>query len=478
MDETTERSYSRRDVLKKAGLGLAATATASALAGAAAPLGASAKGAPALVRGAKATLLVTGQLDQGTKQLTAMFEKMHPDITLKYVNVQAPDWDQYFTKVLTMVAAGQAPDVVFVATEGVQQFAAHGLGSPLDAYVKRDKAQMAEFFADVHPTLVEAMLYKGSLYELPTDFNAANMYYDPLLFSQAGFGRPSDTWTKDDFYKIAKAITKKKGSQTTTFGYGWVVRLWGSWTPWMDVAGGDVLEFGRAPGGEWLWNTFYKDDPQAHGRGGGIQWGAPTANTASNIEALQFMMQLTAEGIAPVPSVKGGDALQGFFASKKLGMTPGGGFWAGGLHNAGLPAQQFDVQFFPRWRSQRTHFGTAGRLLMKSSQYKDAAWEYIKFMASKQAMTIGLNGNFSTPTRRSFMTAARYAKTGPQHWQVFYATLDRSGTRAMPAPTYFNAMSNVFDKYTTLAIGGSATAKQALDGMQQELEPLHASRIK
>jgi hypothetical protein len=61
------------------------------------------------------------------------------------------------------------------------------------------------------------------------------------------------------FYKIAKAVTKKDShGRTTTFGYGWVVRLWGSWTPWIDAAGGDLLEFSRSPGGSWLWDTFYR----------------------------------------------------------------------------------------------------------------------------------------------------------------------------------------------------------------------------
>lgn len=478
MGEITTQTYSRREVLKNAGLGLAATVSAGTLAASSAPLGVSARGVPARERRQKATLRVVGQLDANTKKLTAMFEHLHPEITLDYINVQAPDWDSLFTKLLTMVAAGQAPDVITVATEGVQQFAAHNLVVPLDDYVKRDKAELAEFFADVHPTLVEAMMYKGSLYELPTDFNAVDMYYNPTLFAQAGFGRPSDTWTKDDFYKIAKAITKKKGSLTTTFGYGWVVRLWGSWTPWIHVNGGDLLEFGRAPGGSWLWDTFYKNDPQAKGRGGGLHWGPPTANLPSNVEALQFMLDLINEGISPVPTVNGGNALQGFFASKQLGMTPAGGFWAGGLHAAGLKANQFDVQFWPKWKTQRTHFGTAGKMIMRSSQNKDAAWEYCKFYASKPAMTIELDGNGTTPTRRSMMTAARYAPTGPSHWQVFYATLDRAGTRAMPAPTYYNAMSNVLDKYTTLACGGTATAKQALDGMQQELESLYISSIK
>jgi hypothetical protein len=76
------------------------------------------------------------------------------------------------------------------------------------------------------------------------------------------------------------------------------------------------------------------------------------------------------------------------------------------------------------------------------------------------------------------MTTARYAPTGPKHWPVFYETLDKDGTRAMPAPTYYTALANVLDKYTTLAAGGSSTAKQALDGMQQELEVLYASSIK
>ncbi len=471
MGNETQDECTRRSFLFKTGIGVAGAVAASTVA---ADITRAATRPRAVAHSSPATITVVGQLDANTKLLTSMFEKQHPDIKLNYVNVQAPDWDQLFIKILTMVAAGSAPDVITVATEGVQEFAAKGLGIPLDDYVKRDKAEMAEFFADVHPTLVEAMMYKGSLYLLPTDFNAVDMYYDPVLFKAAGFGRPADNWTKDDFYKIAKAITKQSGNQTNVFGYGWVVRLWGSWTPWIHVAGGDLLEFGRASGGSWLWDTFYKGNAQAQGRGGGLQWGAPTANSAQCLEALQFMLELVKEGITPIPNVNGGGALQGFFASKKLGMTPAGGFWAGGLHSAGMAGNLYDVQYFPAWNGQRTHFGTAGKMILKSSSNKDAAWEYCKFFASKAAMEIELAGNNSTPTRKSMMTAQRYAPTGPAHWPVFYATLDRSGTRAMPAPTYYNAEANILDKYTTLAIGGSSSPKDALDGMQRELEHQYA----
>ena len=423
-------------------------------------------------------IVINGTLSPSNSKQATIFEKMYPGTKVEFLPVQAADWDGFFVKILTMIAAGTTPDMAYIATEGVQQFAAKGLSYPLDSYVQRDKAALMEYFADVHPTLVEAMLYDGSIYQLPNEFNAVDMYYNPTLLREAGFSAPPASWTKDDFYKIAKALTKKKGNQTSVFGYGWVVRLWGSWTPWIDVAGGDLLEFGRAPGGSWLWDTFYKNDPRAAGRAGGPRWGQPTANSTACIEALEFVTELTKEGIAPAASVNGGGALQGLFASGKLGMTPGGGFWAGGLHNAGMTRNQFDVQYWPTWNSGRTHFGVGGYNIMRASAFKDLAWEFIKFSTTLDYLTLLLNGNNTTPARKSMVTAARYAPTGPNHWDVFYSTLDRSGTRSMPAPSYYNQEANVLDKYTTLAVSGNSSAKQALDGMQQELEVLYATNPK
>ncbi len=478
MIENKGSSFSRRDFLRKTGVGLAATAAGAT--GVTSAIGSVSAAAPQVMNRATTTLRIAlnGTLSTSNTAQATAFEKLYPGTKVQFIPVQATDWDVFFVKVLTMIAGGQPPDLAYVATEGVQEFAAKGLSYPLDDYVKKDKSSLMEYFADVHPTLVEAMMYNGSLYQLPFEFNAVDMYYNPALFAAAGFSRPANNWTKDDFYKIAKAITKKKGNQTTTYGYGWVVRLWGSWTPWLDVAGGDLLSLSHAPGGSWLWNTFYKDDPRAAGRAGGLRWGAPTANSAPNVEALQFLTELTKEGIAPVATVNGGGAMQGLFSTGKLGMTPGGGFWAGGLHAAGMKPNQYDVQFWPTWKTARTHFGTGGYNIMRSSAYKDLAWEFIKFTSSKEQMSMQLQGNFSTPARKSMMTAARYAPTGPAHWQVFYETLDRAGTRSMPAPTYYNQEANLLDKYTTSAIAGNMSPKQALDGMQSQLESLYATNPK
>jgi len=314
---------------------------------------------------------------------------------------------------------------------------------------------------------VEAMMYQGHLYELPTDFNAGNMFYNTSLFTSAGVQRPADDWTRDDFYNIAKKISAKGGGAV---GWDWVVRLWGSWTSWMYANGGNLLTEGKWDGGDWLWSTFYPNDPAAAGRKGGWQWGDPTANSAATVEALEFMIQLQKEGLSPQPDVGGGGTLQGLFASNKVGMAIGGGFWAGGLHNAGMRSDTFDVQFFPKWQTQRHLFGTAGYGIFKSSKNKDLAWEFLKTLVQPATMDLLMPGNSTTPTRKSMMTAEKYASTGPKNWQVFYDTLTKfDNTAPIPAPPYYNAMAIALNKRSTQAMS-TGNAKAALDGLQSDLE--------
>jgi ABC-type glycerol-3-phosphate transport system substrate-binding protein len=408
-----------------------------------------------------------------------LFKSAHTDINVEYFNVTGIDHEEVASKILSMVAAGQQLDLGYSATEAAQLYAGQGLSQALDDYVLAAEADLAEYFADVHPSLVEAFMYEGSLYQLPFDFNAANMYYNTKLFAEAGFEHPASDWTRDQFLEIAKAITKKDASgQTETFGYAWTNRLWGSWMPWIFVAGGNLLTEERAPGGEWLWEKFYQDDPAAVGRGGGWRWTAPQANHPANVAALEFVAMMTQEGIAPAIELGGGQTLQGFFTGGKLGMTPAGGFWSGGLHNAGMPMGDFDVQLFPKWENQRHQFGTGANFMFAASEFKDVAWEYVKFRISKEAMAA--HGVFNpvtrtTPSRRSMANAERYSVTGPAHWEVFYDTLDKHpDTAPIPAPPISNPMTTLFTAYTARAMTFELSPQEALDGMQKELEDLFA----
>ncbi len=474
-----QRTVSRRQFLRIAGVG----AFTVALAACASP---SAPSAPAEEAGeggaapsqAKVLLRIQAN-EQEEAPVVDLFKETHTDIDVEFFNITGIDHEEVASKILSMVAAGQTLDLGYAATEATQLYAGQGLSLPLDEYVQASEAEFQEYFSDVHPALVEAFMYEGSLYQLPRDFNAANMYYNTQLFAEAGYEHPAADWTKEDFYEIASATTKRDASgQTETFGYAWTNRLWGSWMPWIFVNGGNILVEERAPGGEWLWDTFYADDPAAEGRGGGWRWPAPKANDPANVEALEFVMQLTQEGIAPAIELGGGETLQGFFTSNKLAMTPAGGFWSGGLFNTGMEPGTFDVQLFPKWKNQRHQFGTGANFIFTESEHKDLAWEYAKFYVSKPAMEahgIFTPYTLTTPSRRSMNTAERYAETGPEHWQVFYDTLDKHpDTAPIPAPPISNPMTTIFTTYTARAMTGELDAQAALDGMQQELEELYA----
>ena len=459
-------SFSRRTLLK-AGAGSLTLAAlgSSAACGSGSGSGSSSK---------TLKMLYFGEQSAATElqnRLQPEIAKLDSTVTFQIAAINGTDWNDFLAKVLTQIAAGTPPDIISVATEGLQLMAEKELAVPLDDYVTKDMANLKSYFSDIHPALIESMMYKGHLWELPDSFNAGNMFYSTDVFHAAGVEAPSRDWTIDDFENAATKIANTKGIDA----YGWVVRLWGSWTSFMYANNANLLEEGKFDGGDWLWNSAYAGDAAAQGRKGGYQWGAPTANSAGTVEALDYLIQLTKRGLSSSPDVGGGGTLQGRFATGKIGMSIGGGFWAGGLINAGMKKGSFDVTMFPKWKSQRHLFGAGGYAIFKSSQKKDLAWEVLKLLTQPSSFDLVFPGNVTTPGRKSLMTAERYATTGPKDWKVFYDTLtEHPDTAPIPAPPYYNAMATALNQSTTEAVS-SGNAKAALDGLQADLEKAAAA---
>jgi multiple sugar transport system substrate-binding protein len=414
-------------------------------------------------------ILGTAQDAASRQELVRAFTAQHPDIPVRIQAIQGADWSNFFAKVLTLVAAGTPPDVCVVATEGAQLFADR-LAYPLDEFVRRDQAAMQNYFDDVHPSLIEAFMYQGSLYQLPMDFNAANMYYNTGAWRRAGLERPPDDWTKDDFLD---ALRKLRRSATGTFRpFFWTNRLFGGVVPWLYVNDTSFLKESKATGGQWFWKQFYPNDPTSAQRSGGYQWLEPNAEDPRVAESFEYLRAMVAEGLASSPAQGGGNELVARFASGAIGATPAGGYWVQGLNEGGMKPDGFDVSFFPRWRSQRHQFGAAGYTIMRTSQRKDEAWEWIKFCSGKDAMQLAMPTPSTTPTRRSMVDEALYAGKGPRHWQVFYDTLDKFPTSGpIPAPPQQAAVETALIKNVLGALTGSARGvPAALGTMQRDLE--------
>jgi ABC-type glycerol-3-phosphate transport system substrate-binding protein len=138
----------------------------------------------------------------------------------------------------------------------------------------------------------------------------------------------------------------------------------------------------------------------------------------------------------------------------------------------------FDVQFWPKWASQRHQLGVGAAWILNGTAHENEAWEFVKFTTAREIMElVGFYGQLTrtTPVRRSMNNEERYSKSGPPNWHVFYDTLDkRPDTGPIPAPVFSIEMTNIYTRYTALATSGEQTPQQALDGMQAELEALYA----
>lgn len=457
-----------------------AATTPAASSGGATPAAAGSPAAPA--KGGKSLRVAVNATQQRAQQLTDFGKTFQEKngVAVEWAPFQAPDWDQFFVKLLTEMAGGKGTDLVNVATEGLQIFSGKDLALKLDDYARSDKGAIQEYFSDVAPSLVESMMYEGSLYSLPVNFNAANMFLNVEALQKAGVSLPADDWTVNDFHEIARKVIAKKDAtgQPETFGYAWTNRHWGGFIPWVFVNGSNLLTEERAPGGEWLWSTFYANDPAAKGRGGGWRWNQSKANDPANVEALQLLVDMTKEKTALDPATGGGAAQQNNFMAGKVAMTPAGAFWCAALKNGGMKEGSFDVRLFPKWKTQRHQYGAGGVIGMKASAAKDDIWAFMKFWASKDVMAQVLGSPLSsTSPRRSLMTEDRMA--GVKNWKVFYDTLDKlPDTAPIPAPPESNQLAAILTKHVDLAITGEKSAKEALDMMHTELTKLLAQRGK
>src|SRR6185437_14327075 len=136
---------SRRDLLRLGGLGLAGLALAgvgTGLAGCAPTTPGS--GGSGSTTGTLNMLYFGDQKAATTLQnsLQPQVKKIDKDLSIKVTAINGTDWNDFLAKVLTLIAAGQAPDLVSVATEGLQLMASKKLIMPLDPYVTKDMATL------------------------------------------------------------------------------------------------------------------------------------------------------------------------------------------------------------------------------------------------------------------------------------------------------------------------------------------------
>lgn len=379
----------------------------------------------------------------GWEKIFAEFEAEHPDITINLLPVEGVNWGEYLEGTATLIAGGERPDVMWVATEGVRLLVDLELALPLNDFIAEDEEELAEFFADVEPVMVDAFNVDGNQYMLPYSWNGMVVYYNTTRLEEAGLEPPSPDWTRDDFLEYAQALTVDEDDDGAPEKYGWAWPNDGLFTsaiPWIFANGGDIL------------TEDYCD----------TQLDSPEV-----IEALQFMYDLIYEyRVAPDPL--GYNDIFNLFQTGDIAMFGAGRWPLANIIPAGFT--DFDIQFWPGNPERLTEFGIDGFPILATTQNPEAAWELVKFLTRAEVQE-GLVGSEESPVtnipaRRS--VAERLSEFPPANAIAFYDSL-AGGAKLVPAPARFNEMENIFLRYTGLIFADEMTVEEAMQAATEEL---------
>jgi len=355
------------------------------------------------------------------RHVADMVTAKYPDIKIE---LQTSSWPDYWTKLPTLAASNQLPDIVSLQSLRTPGFAS--LLAPLDDLVKRDNFDVGAF----DKSIIGGLSSDGHLLALPYDFGPLMVYYNADMLKKDGVDAPKAGWTMDDFKAAAKKLTH---DSQYGFGVGGVDQV----TTWALSSGANYLKDG---------NLDLTNDKMA--------------------AAFQSYVDLVAKDkVAPLQAASGGaqlgDMARGSYAAGNIAMVIDGPWQLINLKNS----VKFTIGLAPVPAgaggsisvTAGSGFGISG-----TSQHQDDAWKAIQVLTGPEAE------QYLASEGRAF--AARTAQQ--QYWYKAAATgvdnaqpaLEAALKTAQPEVTTanWNTVNNLFEQYEPLALSGKQTGADVL----------------
>jgi multiple sugar transport system substrate-binding protein len=158
------------------------------------------------------------------------FSKLHPDIK---VTITVSDWDTYWDKLQTQLAAGTPPDVFAMDAPLYPDYQSRGVLLNLQNYIDRDSYKLDDYY----PASLQCYKLPDGYYGLPRDIQPSVLYYNKDMFDAAGVPYPDDTWTWDTMIEQGKKLTKE--NQFALWADLWDMELYWASAIWQNQ--GEIL---------------------------------------------------------------------------------------------------------------------------------------------------------------------------------------------------------------------------------------------
>lgn len=308
------------------------------------------------------------------KELVNDFEDIHKDIK---VEVIAVPFDEYDSKLQTMISGGTPPDVAtHLGWSGFMEYYNKGVLTELDKYMS-----LYNFDAEsigIPNEMMDIWKVDNKQYGIPINAYISLMLYNKDMFDEVGLPYPPTdykdlSWTWDKMIDYAKQLTIESDDiSKVRYGLMW------DWS-----AGGreqDPTYFGHNVFPEDTWTNGFASENYF--------------NEPNIVDSLQRLADLTwKDKVAPPHAFTQGIAGGNPFLSGKVGMQVGGGWILSGVNDvefnvgvaaipvAGNPNVRNVLWIDPFW-------------IIKGTDHPDAAFEWIMYLAQQeiQEQIIALSG--------------------------------------------------------------------------------------
>lgn len=286
--------------------------------------------------------------------IQAMIDDFNAQSEIANVKLEFRPGDQYWDKIQTEYAGGQAPDITMNQMDWVIPGAARGMFVDLKPLYERDNVDLSDLWYDMDLEWAwEGGMYGGLLYA-----GGQMLYYNKSLLAAAGEAAPAADWTYDDLLASAQRLTDEASGQ-----YGVTLSnpnppYWGC--SFIHGFGGAVL---NETSDECLLNS---DECRA---------------------ALQWLVDLTfTHKVAPIMIQEQG--MENPFLTGKVAY-----YFGGSWEEASIRTTDFEWDFLPMPAQATTgirsvQMGSNAWSILSTSSNVDAAWEVIKFISGPEGATL------------------------------------------------------------------------------------------
>ncbi|MGW5272065.1 extracellular solute-binding protein [Streptomyces sp. NPDC004044] len=223
-----------------------------------------------------------GSEDKVFKKIAEDFEKQHPKVDVKYVNVPFGEAQNKFKNAAQ--SGSGAPDVIRSEVAWTPEFADLGYLAPLDGTPALQKAD------DFLKQAAASTKYNGKTYAVPQVIDSMGIFYNKKIFKEAGVEVPT---TVDQLKTVSKKIKAKTGKTG------------------LYLRGDDAY---------WFLSFLY-------GEGGDLVDASTKSVTVDNpagVKAMKVVKDLVDSGAAKTDATDGWENMQSSFKDGKVAMIING----------------------------------------------------------------------------------------------------------------------------------------------------------